>query len=59
MTTNLTHLEVSFEEVENHLLNLRDSCERCEWECRKLMVVLSVLNILRNLQSAFIPIKSE
>nr|KAF6504757.1 dystrobrevin binding protein 1 [Rousettus aegyptiacus] len=32
MTTNLTHLEASFEEVENHLLNLEDLCAQCELE---------------------------
>ncbi|XP_023612263.1 dysbindin isoform X2 [Myotis lucifugus] len=32
MTANLMHLETSFEEVENHLLNLEDLCAQCELE---------------------------
>lgn len=30
MAANLTYLEVSFEELENHLLNLEDFCGQCE-----------------------------
>lgn len=37
MTANLTHLEASFEEVENHLLNLEDLCGQCELERHKHM----------------------
>ncbi|XP_039107431.1 dysbindin isoform X2 [Hyaena hyaena] len=37
MTANLTHLEASFEEVENHLLNLEDLCGQCELERYKHM----------------------
>ncbi|XP_004483507.1 dysbindin isoform X2 [Dasypus novemcinctus] len=32
VTANLTHLETSFEEVENHLLHLEDLCGQCELE---------------------------
>ncbi|KAM7151101.1 dysbindin-like [Molossus nigricans] len=34
-TANLTHLETSFEVVENHLLNLEDLCAQCELESYK------------------------
>ncbi|XP_029799347.1 dysbindin isoform X2 [Suricata suricatta] len=37
MTANLTHLEASFEEVENHLLSLEDLCGQCELERYKHM----------------------
>ncbi|XP_006864179.1 PREDICTED: dysbindin-like [Chrysochloris asiatica] len=37
ITANLTHLEASFEEVENHLLHLEDLCGQCELERYKHM----------------------
>ncbi|KAM9074192.1 dysbindin isoform 3-T3 [Megaptera novaeangliae] len=37
LTASLTHLEASFEEVENHLLNLEDLCGQCELERYKHM----------------------
>lgn len=43
MTANLTHSAASFEEVEKHLLNLQDLCERCEWGHCKHMVVLCLI----------------
>ncbi|XP_049479145.1 dysbindin-like isoform X4 [Panthera uncia] len=37
MAANLTHLEASFEEVEDHLLNLENLCGQCELERYKHM----------------------
>lgn len=37
MTASLTHLEASFEEVEDHLLHLEDLCGQCELERQKHM----------------------
>ncbi|KAM7151081.1 dysbindin-like isoform 2-T3 [Molossus nigricans] len=47
-TANLTHLETSFEEVENHLLNLEDLCEQCELERYKHMQSQQLENYKKN-----------
>ncbi|XP_040501008.1 dysbindin isoform X2 [Ursus maritimus] len=48
MTANLTHLEASFEEVENHLLNLEDLCGQCELERYKHMQSQQLENYKKN-----------
>ncbi|XP_032717495.1 dysbindin [Lontra canadensis] len=48
MTASLTHLEASFEEVENHLLNLEDLCGQCELERYKHMQSQQLENYKKN-----------
>ncbi|XP_036303971.1 dysbindin isoform X2 [Pipistrellus kuhlii] len=48
MTANLMHLENSFEEVENHLLNLEDLCAQCELERCKHMQSQQLENYKKN-----------
>ncbi|XP_020135710.2 dysbindin isoform X1 [Microcebus murinus] len=48
MTASLTHLEASFEEVENHLLHLEDLCGQCELERCKHMQSQQLENYKKN-----------
>ncbi|XP_066862837.1 dysbindin isoform X2 [Kogia breviceps] len=48
LTASLTHLEASFEEVENHLLNLEDLCGQCELERYKHMQSQHLENYKKN-----------
>ncbi|XP_072801739.1 dysbindin isoform X2 [Vicugna pacos] len=59
MTANLTHLEASFEEVENHLLNLEDLCGQCELERYKHMQSQQLENYKKNKRKELETFKAE
>ncbi|XP_054554300.1 dysbindin isoform X2 [Talpa occidentalis] len=59
MTANLTHLEASFEEVENHLLNLEDLCGQCELERYKHMQLQQLENYKKNKRKELETFKAE
>ncbi|XP_007539330.2 dysbindin [Erinaceus europaeus] len=59
MTANLTHLEASFEEVENHLLNLEDLCGQCELERCKYMQSQKLENYKKNKRKELETFKAE
>ncbi|XP_006909313.1 dysbindin isoform X1 [Pteropus alecto] len=59
MTTNLTHLEASFEEVENHLLNLEDLCAQCELERYKHAQSQQLENYKKNKRKELETFKAE
>uniref|UniRef100_A0A8C3WZN7 Dystrobrevin binding protein 1 n=1 Tax=Catagonus wagneri TaxID=51154 RepID=A0A8C3WZN7_9CETA len=59
MTANLTHLEASFEEVENHLLNLEDLCGQCELERCKHMQSQQLENYKKNKRKELETFKAE
>ncbi|XP_023368097.1 dysbindin isoform X2 [Otolemur garnettii] len=54
MTANLSHLEASFEEVENHLLHLEDLCGQCELERCKHMQSQQLENYKKNKSRIFL-----
>uniref|UniRef100_A0A9L0IZ12 Dystrobrevin binding protein 1 n=1 Tax=Equus asinus TaxID=9793 RepID=A0A9L0IZ12_EQUAS len=59
MTANLTHLEASFEEVENHLLNLEDLCGQCDLERYKHMQCQHLENYKKNKRKELETFKAE
>ncbi|KAM5300262.1 dysbindin [Ctenodactylus gundi] len=59
LTTNLAHLEASFEEVENHLLYLEDLCGQCELERRKHMQSQHLENYKKNKRKELEAFKAE
>ncbi|XP_064137024.1 dysbindin isoform X1 [Loxodonta africana] len=59
MTANLTHLEASFEEVENHLLQLEDLCGQCELERYKHMQSQQLENYKKNKRKELETFKAE
>lgn len=59
VTANLTHLEASFEEIENHLLNLEDLCARCELERYKHMQSQQLENYKKNKRKELETFKAE
>ncbi|XP_008062616.1 dysbindin [Carlito syrichta] len=59
MTANLTHLEASFEEVENHLLHLEDLCGQCELERYKHMQSQQLENYKKNKRKELETFKAE
>ncbi|XP_004404376.1 PREDICTED: dysbindin [Odobenus rosmarus divergens] len=59
MTANLTHLEASFEEVENDLLNLEDLCGQCELERYKHMQSQQLENHKKNKRKELETFKAE
>lgn len=59
MTANLTHLEASFEEVENHLLDLEDLCGQCELERYKHMQLQQLENYKKNKRKELETFKAE
>ncbi|XP_058411205.1 dysbindin isoform X2 [Diceros bicornis minor] len=59
MTANLTHLEASFEEVENHLLNLEDLCGQCELERYKHTQSQQLENYKKNKRKELETFKAE
>ncbi|XP_005603640.3 dysbindin isoform X1 [Equus caballus] len=59
MTANLTHLEASFEEVENHLLNLEDLCGQCDLERYKHMQSQHLENYKKNKRKELETFKAE
>lgn len=59
MTANLTHLETSFEEVENHLLNLEDLCAQCELERHKHTQSQQLENYKKNKRKELETFKAE
>nr|KAF6381763.1 dystrobrevin binding protein 1 [Pipistrellus kuhlii] len=59
MTANLMHLENSFEEVENHLLNLEDLCAQCELERCKHMQSQQLENYKKNKRKELETFKAE
>lgn len=59
MTANLTHLEASFEEVENDLLNLEDLCGQCELERYKHMQSQQLENYKKNKRKELETFKAE
>ncbi|XP_055262000.1 dysbindin isoform X1 [Moschus berezovskii] len=54
-----THLEASFEEVENHLLNLEDLCGQCELERYKHMQSQQLENYKKNKRKELETFKAE
>ncbi|XP_032503977.1 dysbindin isoform X2 [Phocoena sinus] len=59
LTASLTHLEASFEEVENHLLNLEDLCGQCELERYKHMQSQHLENYKKNKRKELETFKAE
>ncbi|XP_019517726.1 PREDICTED: dysbindin [Hipposideros armiger] len=59
VTANLTHLEASFEEIENHLLNLEDLCAQCELERYKHMQSQQLENYKKNKRKELETFKAE
>uniref|UniRef100_A0A2K6GCL4 Dystrobrevin binding protein 1 n=1 Tax=Propithecus coquereli TaxID=379532 RepID=A0A2K6GCL4_PROCO len=59
MTASLTHLEASFEEVENHLLRLEDLCGQCELERYKHMQSQQLENYKKNKRKELETFKAE
>lgn len=59
MTANLMHLETSFEEVENHLLNLEDLCAQCELERCKHTQSQQLENYKKNKRKELETFKAE
>lgn len=59
MTANLMHLETSFEEVENHLLNLEDLCAQCELERYKHTQSQQLENYKKNKRKELETFKAE
>ncbi|XP_003788366.1 dysbindin isoform X3 [Otolemur garnettii] len=59
MTANLSHLEASFEEVENHLLHLEDLCGQCELERCKHMQSQQLENYKKNKRKELETFKAE
>ncbi|XP_004693339.1 PREDICTED: dysbindin [Condylura cristata] len=59
LTENLTHLEASFEEVENHLLNLEDLCGQCELERYKHIQLQQLENYKKNKRKELEAFKAE
>lgn len=59
VTANLTHLETSFEEVENHLLNLEDLCAQCELERYKHTQSQQLENYKKNKRKELEVFKAE
>ncbi|XP_006891681.1 PREDICTED: dysbindin isoform X2 [Elephantulus edwardii] len=59
VTANLTHLEASFEEVENHLLHLEDLCGQCELERHKHMQSQQLENYKKNKRKELETFKAE
>uniref|UniRef100_A0A4W2IL88 Dystrobrevin binding protein 1 n=1 Tax=Bos indicus x Bos taurus TaxID=30522 RepID=A0A4W2IL88_BOBOX len=53
------HLEASFEEVENHLLNLEDLCGQCELERHKHMQSQQLENYKKNKRKELETFKAE
>ncbi|KAG8510982.1 Dysbindin [Galemys pyrenaicus] len=54
-----SHLEASFEEVENHLLNLEDLCGQCELERYKHMQLQQMENYKKNKRKELETFKAE
>ncbi|XP_042534504.1 dysbindin isoform X1 [Dipodomys spectabilis] len=59
LMANLTHLEASFEEVENHLLHLEDLCGQCELERHKYVQSQHLENYKKNKRKELEAFKAE